>query len=222
MIAWLLDRKNRWVIWTVGGLIALRLFIGRIMGVESKLIPFVKKWEGGLSRDPDDNASSDPAPWTYKGKSGYHTNMGVTYSTFKSMAGKVGYEVTAQNFFNMSNAIWYGILKHGYMKSYPLEKLNHLPRIQAVIITWAWGSGTGGSERHLANFQREHFGIKDSDITKAEIVKNFTERVNPLNEKAIFNLLCNERESFFKRHEDYWKYGKGWLNRLNDFRATFG
>lgn len=34
----------------------------------SKLVPFIQEQEGGLSRDPNDTASSNPAPWSYNGK----------------------------------------------------------------------------------------------------------------------------------------------------------
>lgn len=36
----------------------------------SNIRPFIQKWEGGLSKNPNDTASSNPAPCTYKGVSG--------------------------------------------------------------------------------------------------------------------------------------------------------
>ncbi len=185
----------------------------------SKLVPFMKKWEGGLSRDPNDTASSYPAPWTYKGVTGWHTNKGITYKAFVSNAQKLGYAPTAENFFNMPDDIWLKILKGSYMASFPLNKISHLPRIQAVIISWSWGSGVAGAERYLANFQREEMGIKDSNITKEEIIKNFALRVNPLNELDWFNKLCDRRLEDFKKMATWNVHGKGWTNRLNEFRT---
>src|SRR5690606_10527030 len=106
-----------------------------------------------------DTASSYPAPWSYKGQTGWHTNKGITYQTFVSNASRLGYEATAENFFKMPDEIWLKILKGVYMKAFPLDRISHLPRIQAVIITWAWGSGPAGAERYLANFQRQVMGI---------------------------------------------------------------
>nr|WP_294860238.1 glycosyl hydrolase 108 family protein [uncultured Fluviicola sp.] len=187
----------------------------------SRLAVFIKRWEGGLSRDPDDNASSDPAPWEFKGQTGWHTNKGITYKTFKNNAARLGYAPTADNFFNMPDSIFLSILKNVYAAGFPLDKIDHLPRIQAVIITWAWGSGLTGAERYLADFQREEMGIKDSNITKDEIVENFRARITPLNEKEWFSKLSARRIADFKNMSDWPKYGTGWTNRQNDFKKTF-
>lgn len=186
-----------------------------------KLSKFIQKWEGGLSRDTKDTASSNPAPWTYKGQTGWHTNKGITYSAFVSNANRLGYAPTAENFFTMPDAIWYKILKEVYVKGFPIEKIAHLPRIQAVIITWAWGSGIGGAELRLARFQREVMGIQDSNITRTEIVDNFKKRITPLNELEWFNKLCDRRLADFKKMSSWSAHGNGWTNRLNDFRKTF-
>lgn len=185
----------------------------------SKLVPFMKKWEGGLSRDPNDTASSYPAPWEYKGVTGWHTNKGITYKTFVSNASKLGYAQTKENFINMPDDIWLKILKGSYMASFPLNKISHLPRIQAVIISWSWGSGVAGAESRLANFQREEMGIKDSNITKEEIVNNFLLRVTPLNELEWFNKLCDRRLADFQKMATWNVHGKGWTRRLNEFRT---
>lgn len=197
-------------------------FINKIIGslfgsnkLANRLKPFIKKWEGGLSKDPSDTAAAYPSPW-----GGYHTNMGVTYSTFVSLSSELGYEVNKDNFINMPDSIWLKIMKK-YMGAYPIEEINHLPSIQAVIFTWTWGSGAAGSEKHLANFQRNYFGIQDSNITKQEIVLNFKERVNIFNEAIVFNALCDDRERQFKSFSTWNVHGKGWLNRLNDFRKLF-
>ncbi len=187
----------------------------------TKLVPFIQEQEGGLSRDPDDNASAYPAPWTYKGASGWHTNKGITYQTFVSSAAKLGYQPTADLFFTMPDWLWLKILKGTFMAPWPLDQIAHLPRIQAVIITWAWGSGNGGAETRLARFQRDEFGIQDSNITKAEIVANFKKYVNPANEKQWFDKLCERRAIDFSKMEDYSKYKNGWLSRLNKFKTLF-
>lgn len=186
-----------------------------------KLVPFIQEQEGGLSRDKDDNASNNPCPYLYKGVGGYHTNKGVTWTTFTSLAGKLGYQPSARNFFTMPFKIWFDILKQGYMKPYNLDKIKNLPRIQAVIITWAWGSGVSGSNKYLANFQRSKFGISDTNITPSEVVENFKKHVTTLNEKNIFNALCDQRAYDFSRMADFPKYKNGWLGRLKKFKELF-
>ena len=186
-----------------------------------KLVPFIQKFEGGLSRDPNDTASRFPAPWSYNGKTGWHTNKGITYNTFKNSASRLGYAPTAKNFFEMPDDIWMKILKGGYMSTYPLDDINHLPRIQAVIITWAWGSGVSGSEVRLARFQREEMGIVDSNITREEIVANFKKKISPVNERMWFNKLCDRREADFRKMGTFPVHGRGWLKRLAEFRKLF-
>ena len=186
-----------------------------------KLVPFIQKFEGGLSRDPNDTASSKPAPWSHNGLTGWHTNKGITYETFLSNASRLGYAPTKENFFKMPNSIWLKVLRGGFMSAYPLEKINHLPRIQAVIITWAWGSGLGGSESRLARFQREEMGIVDSNITKGEIIANFAKHINKANEREWFNKLCDRRAEDFSKMRTFSVHGKGWLRRLSEFRKLF-
>ncbi len=187
----------------------------------SKLSPFIAKWEGGLSRDSSDTASSHPAPWEYNGKTGWHTNKGITYQTFSGNAKRLGYVASKENFFNMPDEIWLKILKEVYVKAFPIEKIAHLPRIQAVIITWAWGSGTSGAETRLARFQREEMGIQDANITPEEIVKNFRNKITPVNELEWFNKLCDRRKTDFQKMSTCSAHCKGWLRRLDDFRQTF-
>jgi lysozyme family protein len=214
-------KKNKIIIYIImSGVIAGLLYFLKKTGktdLAKKLAPFMQKWEGGLSSDVDDNASANPSPWNDSSGIPYHTNKGVTYGAFVGLASKAGYSPTKANFFDMPNHIWMSILQHGYMKPFPLHEIEHLPMIQACIITWAWGSGTGGAERHLASWQREEYGIVDNDITPTEIVQHFKRKVNSTNQKKWFLKLCDERLQDFQAMGDYWKYGKGWRNRLNDF-----
>jgi hypothetical protein len=186
-----------------------------------KLVPHIKKWEGDLSRDPNDKAASNPAPWTHKGQTGWHTKRGVTYTTFVNLANKLNYKISPENFFTMPDDLWLKILKAGYMSPFPLDRIAHLPRIQAVIITWAWGSGTGGAEKYLADFQRDIMGINDSNITKDEIIENFRKKINPINEIEWFNKLNERRLQDFKTMPTWNVHGTGWTNRLNDFKQVF-
>lgn len=194
--------------------------INRFISIENRLVPFMKRWEGGLSRKTTDTASNNPSPYEHNGVKGWHTNMGVTWGTFESNASRLGYTVNKQNFIHMSDKIWYTIMKGAYMEAYDLDKISDLPRIQAVIITWSWGSGTGGSETRLARFIRENWDIDDSNISKEEIIDIFSKKISPLNEKIWFDKLNDQRQRDFKAMNQPANYN-GWINRLNDFRKTF-
>ena len=110
---------------TVGVIIGGQYLINKFTNAMllSKLVPFMKKWEGGLSRATTDTASSNPAPWTYKGQSGWHTNKGITYATFISNASRLGYAPTAENFFLMPDALWLKILTGAYINAFPLDEI---------------------------------------------------------------------------------------------------
>ena len=62
-------------------------------------VAFTKKWEGGLSRDVSDSASKNPCPTPFNGKSGWHTNVGITYAVWRSEFGKDN----DVRFFEMNN-----------------------------------------------------------------------------------------------------------------------
>lgn len=186
-----------------------------------KIADYIKRMEGGLGRGKEDNAASYPAPWPYNGQTGWHTNKGVTYRVFESNAKKLGYAVTPSNFFEMPDAIWWKIFSNVFLAAWPLSKIDHLPRIQAVIVTWAWNSGNGGAEIYLARFQRSYFGVKDGDITKTEIVDNFNKYVTAKNELEVFNALCDQRIQDYRKMSDYPTYGRGWENAVEKFRKEF-
>lgn len=187
----------------------------------TKIAAYIQRMEGGLGRGLADNASSYPAPWTYQGKTGWHTNKGVTFRTFEANAKKLGYEVSPKNFFEMPDDIWWKIFQNAFLAQWNLSEIDHLPRIQAVIVTWAWNSGNGGAERLLANFQREKMGIVDSNITKAEIIQNFKKKVAPANEIEWFDKLCARRKEDYSKMSDFGTYGRGWYNAVDKFIKEF-
>lgn len=212
-------------------IVGVLLFVAAIINSRSstnqmmdKLIPFILKKEGGLSRDPQDTASKNPAPWPYDNgngmQTGWHTNKGVTYTTFIGNASKAGYAPTADNFFKMPNNVWRPVLR-AYEEAFPIERIKHLPKIQAVIITWAWGSGPHGTETRLARFQREVMGIEDDNITRAEIVENFRRRITRANEEMWFQKLNDRRAEDFAKMPTFSAHGRGWLKTLKRFRVLF-
>jgi lysozyme family protein len=83
-------------------------------------LKYIKRWEGGLSKDPKDKASAFPVP----DGSGHHTNKGVTWATFTGLASEVGYKATPQLFYNMPDNIWLAIYKIGYWNPVQGDKIN--------------------------------------------------------------------------------------------------
>ena len=73
-----------------------------VMADYRNIISFIKSKEGGLSSATTDTASRNPSPCG-NGSNGqpYHTNKGVTWSTFSSNASSLGYSASCSNFLNM-------------------------------------------------------------------------------------------------------------------------
>lgn len=184
------------------------------MAAVSNIRPFIQKWEGGLSRNTTDTASNNPAPWPYKGITGYHTNKGVTYTTFVSLAPKLGYAVTAENFFTMPDKIWDAIFKVGYWDTWYLDKMNS-QAIADLIADFSWGSGANGSFQSIRGYLKNKGVIVESRLEAVEAIN----KLAFMNETDIFQELVSWRAAFFKGLSTYSTFGKGWMNRLNALQA---
>lgn len=183
------------------------------MASVSNIRPFIQKWEGGLSRETADNASSNPAPWIYRGLSGWHTNKGVTYTTFKSLAPKLGYQVSAENFFNMPDDIWDKIFYSGYWQPWGLDEIKS-QAIADFIANASWGSGLSGS----FNTIKKYLATKNIAVTNKVQAVAAINKLALFNETEIFNELIDFRNNFFRSLNDFPTYGKGWLNRSEALR----
>jgi hypothetical protein len=198
----------------------LLFFVIQKYFVSSKKIPmkayidFVKRWEGGLSSAISDTASKNPAPGSI-----YHTNKGITWTTYKYMSKELGYTPTTKDFLNLNDSRWFEIMKKGYWDNYNLDKLlNKKSGIAYFITSFAWGSGSGGSEKALANYQRKFMNIKDSDIKKFEITDNFYNDKMSVKDR-LTSLIEYKRKYLISLNQP--KNIKGWLRRLEDFDKTF-
>ena len=182
------------------------------MADHRQIVPFFYKWEGGLSNDKNDSASSNPCPVLVNGVGGYHTNKGVTYTAWCGVFGK------NQNtrFIEMNEHDWGLIFKGSYWNKIKGEDINH-QSIANVLVSWAWGSG---SDTAVKQMQRVLGVTRDGVIGKQTIGA-----INSSDEVELFEKCIKARESFFRyicvRNPKNKKFLKGWLNRLNDFNKTY-
>jgi lysozyme family protein len=98
--------------------------------------PILAALEGGLNRNPNDNAARHPAP----NSGGYHTNKGITYSAFVEGAAKYGYEATTELFLQMPQQIVDEISKGEYWDVLRLDEI-HSNRKAYLLFDWAFNSG---------------------------------------------------------------------------------
>ena len=185
------------------------------MTLIEKYVKFTKKWEGGLSRDKNDSASSYPCPTPYKAKTGYHTNAGITYKTWASFFGTDN----DARFYTMNAEDWFKIFKKGYWDGVRGDAYNS-QNIAIFVTGMAWGSGTRQAVKSL-QVAINHCG-KHCDVDGLIGVKTIG-LANSIEPRVLFDALTNERERFFYAIGvgKNAKFLTGWLNRLNDYRFTF-
>lgn len=187
------------------------------MEIIEKYIQFVKKWEGGLSRDKADSASSFPCPTAYQGKTGWHTNIGITYATWVQFFGKD----QDADFFKMPSDKWFKIFKKGYWDA--LRGDSYQSKNIAVFVTgMAWGSGAKQAVKSLQRAIND-CGIKiEMDGAIGPLTVGAANAIEP---RKLFDALVVERERFFRAiaqpGSKNAKFLKGWLNRLEDYKKTF-
>jgi lysozyme family protein len=180
------------------------------------IIPHVLKWEGGLSRNPADSASKNPAPCAYNGKTGYHTNKGVTYTTFTSLAKSLNYDPTCENFFIMPEDIFLKIFKTGYWNGFKLDEYKS-QKIANVIVSWAWASGAYGAYKQLKKFFEKQYNVKLVGTYNENIntIKDLFNKETEIDETAVYNKLIEAYRNFYISLNQP-TFIKGWLNRLTD------
>lgn len=177
------------------------------------VIPYTKKWEGGLSRDTADTASKNPAPCTYNGKTGWHTNKGVTWGTFQANATKLGYKADCATFFAMPEDVWAKIMKVLFWdKVYGDEILSQA--IAMYMFEYAWGYGEYGALNHMKQF----FTAQGKTVKNYKDIATLVNLQSEVNEKKLYDALIAFKENKIKSSSQT-KFIKGWLNRLEDFKA---
>jgi hypothetical protein len=190
------------------------------MAQYTKIITFIKSKEGGLSSASTDTASNNPSNCG-KGSNGkpYHTNKGVTWSTFKGLSSKLGYSASCDNFLKMPDAIWGKIYKDGYWNPMQGDRIKN-QAIANTFVEMAWGSGVGsntstkGAIAYLKNFFKSKYNKSFSNIT--QIVDYVNELDNNGQTPELFEKLYDFRKSLYTSFNQPSNL-KGWINRLDAF-----
>lgn len=185
------------------------------MEIVDKYVKFVHKWEGGLSRDTADSCSAMPCPTPYKGKTGWHTNIGICYSTWIGHFGKDN----DMRFLEMNAEDWFKIFKKGYWDTMRGDEYTS-EECAVFIVGMAWGSG---KRQAVKSLQQAIINCGVS-VEKDGLLGNKTiSAANSIEPRKLFDALTSERERFFRAISKgkNAKFLKGWLNRLEDYKKTF-
>lgn len=167
--------------------------------------------EGGLSNATTDYASRNPSPYIHNGVSGWHTNKGVTYTTFVEASKKFGFENNENNFINMPDSIWDKIAKGMFWDSLNLDKLKS-DGVAFQLFSWKWGAGSGWYSR-MKNYLNSK-GI-DWDKSSATLYIAVNQLIDKQGEKKTIDDLQAEQIAFYESLNQPANI-KGWINRVVD------
>jgi lysozyme family protein len=181
------------------------------------IIPHILKSEGGLSRATTDTASKDPCPTPYKGVTGYHTNKGVTYTTWKHFFGTKN----DARFFAMSAADWELIFKKGYWDTIKGDEIKN-QAIANYLADWSWGAYYVTAIKNAQQVLNRSFGYKLA--TDGKIGPSTLAAINAVNPTKFLELLRQEHLDFYaqivKNNPSQSVYIKGWTARVNELYAV--
>lgn len=171
-----------------------------------ELVPYIVKWEGGLTGDTTDTASKHMCPTPLKGKY-YHTNKGVTYRVWVQYFGRS----KDDRFLKMSDEDFSLILKK-YWDVWRADEIGN-QSIANILVDWQWNSGSTGIKK-----VQGILGVTEDGI----VGKNTIKALNNENQKELFDKIFKTRKEFYesivKRNPSQIKFLKGWMNRLNDYK----
>jgi len=163
-----------------------------------KIVPFILKWEGGFSNDPDD--------------AGGATMKGITFATFKQYRKEKGLPApTVTDLKKISDSEWTDILRKYYWNPWQADRINS-QAIANLLVGWGWGSGVITA---IKQFQKL-MGLTQDGVVGEKTLS----AINSANETALFNRIWVARKDFFvnivKSKQAQIKFLAGWLNRLFD------
>lgn len=175
-----------------------------------KAIPVIKKAEGGLSKNPADNAARFPVP----DGSGYHTNKGITWQTFKTYAKMLNYVATPKLFYVMPDHIWLALYKKVYWDAVKADKLDSLG-VAIYLVDFAFNSGPGNAVKQLQQTLNKNFGFKLKE--DGAIGNNTITAANKVAADKLLQKFNQERIDFIvssSRIDD--SLNKGLISRINE------
>lgn len=157
-----------------------------------RLIPKVRKWEGGYAGNIDGKTC---------------TMMGVTLDTYRNYFGK---SKKCSDLRRITDEEWETIFKKGFWDRWKADDIDN-QSIAELLVDWCWASGIWGIK-----LPQRVLGVKDDGI----VGKKTLAAINGYPDKEeLFDRLWERRKKHFQdiARNGKQKFLKGWLNRLDDF-----
>lgn len=165
------------------------------MAEASKMIPFIRKWEGGYANDPDDKGGC--------------TMMGVTIKVYQKYFGK---DKTCEDLKRITDDEWLEIFKDGYWKPWKADEIKN-QSIAQLCVDMGWGSGPKTAIKKV----QATLGLKADGIVGPKTLA----ALNQVPSAGVFRKLWTMRYQWFQqiaKSGNNKKFLRGWLNRLNDIK----
>ena len=159
-----------------------------------KLIPIVKKFEGGWAGNIDGKTC---------------TNSGVTLATFRNYYGK---KKTCSDLRKLTNEQWEHIFVNGYWQRWKADSIQN-QSIASLLVDWLWVSGVYGIK-----YPQRILGVVDDGV----VGKKTLQAINDYPDKReLFDKLWNRRKKHFEAiansNPSKKKFLRGWIRRLEAF-----
>lgn len=174
-----------------------------------KILPFVLKWEGGVSDHKDDT--------------GGLTNRGVTYATYQKLCLKIyGCQPNLEHFMTLSYDEVGLMVQHFWNVATCNNSINS-QKVSEAIFNWYWGSGTDGLKWFQGMLNDE---FNANLVVDGIVGKKTIELINSINEDDLFKAAIYCRYATFhticKNNPTQKVFLRGWLNRLDEFAKRHG
>ena len=194
------------------------------MATVDKIVPFIRKKEGGLSFDTNDKASKNPCPYAYYGKQGCHTSNGWTWEEWSSVRGVTPdsatewYQLSIPSYYDQTNSIWTELFKKYYWDLIQGDFIIS-QRIANAIVDWLFNSGKWAE----INTQKLLDALFNDHLTIDGCFGSLTiNAINSADEPTLYADIIEKRKQFYQiaaTNPGQSKYLDGWLKRVDDLTA---
>lgn len=175
------------------------LFYKYSMANIDKLIPKIKKWEGGYSNNPNDTGGC--------------TMMGITIAVFRKYYGA---DKTCSDLKKITNEQWKTILKTGYWDNMKADQIQS-QSVANLCVQMCWGSGSITAIKKIQSC----LGLTVDGIVGAKTLAALNGDGSIQYHKQVFDKLWEMRRLWLTNIAQKGNnkvFLKGWLNRLNDYK----
>lgn len=164
-----------------------------------RLVPFIRKWEGGFVDDPYDKGGA--------------TNAGVTIATYRAYRKQKGYATTSvDDLKRMTSVEWQEIFKTLYWDRWRADGIRS-QSVADILVDWVWASGVWGIK-----IPQRLLGVTVDGVVGPVTL----EALNAKDPHKIFDAIRTARVQFIddicRRTPTNERFRRGWMNRLNDIR----